>query len=270
MATAEGLMASLVQTVRGWRAEAIAGVLLASALVAGVIFAIVVERHDFVTALYFAVSAFQTSGLIAPSIDTSKGGDPFPPIFIAALCIVGVPLWGITVGKMVELMIVENCDRLQSPTEIDKLEHRLATEAALSRRRSAGDSAAAAENSHSSPAELAVGRAEFFELWLVEVGLVTAEAIDVVQFEFDLLRRGTSEVTCRELAARLRYLQLIRKNRSIRGSWFAWRTSEGACDQQPGHSPTDTDNSSVASLSEAPTTATPRPRSCGHAEITSI
>ena len=182
---------------------------LAVIVATGVTFGLVSKKWDFVTSLMFIVSACQTSGLVEPGIQPLDGA--WPSVFVAFLCVAGVPVWAYCIGKIATLLAHKEQAYRRLLFAGDRL--RRADDALVNRLRI---------DDCTSP--VTIDRAGFLELCLLQNGTVSEEVLASIRQEHQGLRKDLeklrfakestqaaipSEVDLSVVSLRLRFLQLV-------------------------------------------------------------
>jgi len=204
---------------KGWAASQRKGLFLAWGLFAAVLavgtaWGLVDRKWDFVTSLLFIVSACQTSGLVAPGITISDG--PWPSVFVTILCMVGVPVWGYTLGATASFIAEW---RLAQERLFSAVDRQRGAEEAWARRVQTVSSVC---DSPESARSLPIDRAAFLELWLLRNDLVNEATLETIKVEFDSLKApgepdGTVELW--KMSLRQRFLQLVALQLAEPGDW---------------------------------------------------
>ena len=211
----------------------IGAVITACVLLTGVLYGVYSEHWSFTRSLLFVVSMCQTSGLQAPSVDASTGA--WPAVFVAALALVGVPVWAYTIAAIASKiahdrqqhwMLTEAIAR-EERAEAAYLRHRGRLEgeareggpAAMQLGSTAGTTSAMRHTATSgrlssthygaSTMPSAIDRSVFMELWMLRCGALSEEHLATIDHEYALLRDRHGAVTLEALSKRLRFLQLV-------------------------------------------------------------
>lgn len=177
-----------------WQGLAIGACAVALVLVAGVFYGVVYEQWSFITSLFFIVSLCQTSGLQAPSVTPASGA--WPCLFVAALCLVGVPLWAYVVGASASYLAQRERQRQNL---LDALNREQRAESSFIRH---------AHDHHQLDVrpDTILSRSMFLELFLLRNGLVSEDVLWTVDEEFEQLRKSGT-LTLQRLTMRLQQLQ---------------------------------------------------------------
>ena len=201
-------------------------VLLLAVMIAGLIYGLVNEKWNFVTSLLFIVSACQTSGLVEPNV--SRNDNAWPSVFIAFLCVVGVPVWSYTLGSCATLLAQWRQNRRHI---LHTFERQRKAEGAFHRRlqhlqASEATSLCCTSGGCGTPGDArAVDRAEFMTLWLLRNDMVSEAALASMESEFEFLRADQSsklrsdKVELWKMSLRLRHKQLVALGLADGGSW---------------------------------------------------
>ena len=201
-------------------------VLLLLVIIAGLVYGAVNEHWNFVQSLLFIVSACQTSGLIEPGV--TRDDDAWPSVFIAFLCVVGVPVWSYTMGSFATLLAQWRQNRRHI---LHVFERQRAAEEAYQRRLQTvhakeATSLCCTPGGCSGPGEArAVDRAEFMTLWLLRNDMVSEEALAQMSAEFEFLRADQGgkaaggEVELWKMSLRLRHKRLVALGLTDADSW---------------------------------------------------
>merc|ERR1712007_11571 len=136
-------------------------------LVMGVLFAMHHEEWDFVTSLYFAISALSTAGLQGVNKEDQEN---FPWLFVSFFCLFGVPMFGLVVGQSANIFIDQYIEadalkRLRGPITRDEF--------------NTVKSLFSNDNSES------VNRCEFFILEMMRLGNLDDHQINRIRSEFE-------------------------------------------------------------------------------------
>lgn len=176
-----------------WVGLAISTTLVLLLIVSGIVYGMVYEHWSFARSLLFIVSLLQTSGLEAPSIGPGSGA--WPCLFVAALCLVGVPLWAFVIGSAASY-IAQRASRHHALLE------------ALRRERSA-EATFARRHAHLNLAvDSLIDRQTFLELWLLRNGLVTEETMRAVDAEYGRMTADGEGLTLGCLVQQLQRIQM--------------------------------------------------------------
>lgn len=154
----------------------------------GIIWGIIDQGWDLITAAHFAVSALATGGLTAPPVDPATGILPTgPALFCGFYCLLGIPLMALTLGifarVLVEGYIIEeelvNMARPLSPSEF------LFARQSLRSRNNAGyyyfDESNADENG------VMLQLSDYIVLQLMRQGKLSLESFLVMQRQYEML-----------------------------------------------------------------------------------
>lgn len=141
-------------------------------LVMGVWFAMHHEEWDFVTSLYFAISALSTAGL--QGVNKEDRLD-FPWLFVSLFCLFGVPMFGLVVGQSANIFIDQYIEadalkRLKAPITREEFNQ--------------------VKGLFSNDGSESVNRCEFFILEMIRLGNLDDHQIDRIRSEFE--ERDTS------------------------------------------------------------------------------
>ena len=178
---------------------------LFAVITAGVVYGLAWSRWNFVTSLLFIISACQTSGLIEPGITPRDG--TWPSMFIAFLCVFGVPIWSYCMAKLAMFLAYRQQGNRRLLFAAD-------------RQRKAEEAYAARHHVIGKPLPR-VDHAGLLELYLLRNGKVTEEALAAVRREFEGLQADVARakgmavadappaVELRIVSLRLRFLQLV-------------------------------------------------------------
>lgn len=137
-------------------------------LLLGILFGMFHEKWDFMTSLYFSVSALSTAGLQAISQDDDLK-ENFPWLFVSFYCLFGVPLFGLVIGQSANIFIDQYIEadahrRLKEPITRDEFD-RVKT-------------LFSPDNSES------VSQCEFFILEMIRLGNLDEQQIERIRSEF--------------------------------------------------------------------------------------
>jgi len=136
-------------------------------VIMGILFAMYHEKWDFVTSLYFAISALSTAGLQGINKEDKEN---FPWLFVSLFCMFGVPMFGLVVGQSANIFIDQYIEadalrKLREPirrVEFDKVKTMFSP-----------------DNSES------VSRCEFFILEMIRLGNLDEDQINRIRYEFE-------------------------------------------------------------------------------------
>lgn len=143
----------------------------------GVTWGMVDQGWDVITATHFAVSALATGGLTAPEVNADGILPAGPAIFCGIYCLVGIPLFALTLGHYARVLVsgqVAALEREALTRPMTKQEFELA--------------------SHLTTQDDVVHLSDFIVLQLLRQGKLTAEAVQVMKEHFEALdsnRSGT-------------------------------------------------------------------------------
>lgn len=148
----------------------------------GIVWGIVDQQWDPITAAHFAVSALATGGLTAPQCGEDGILPAEPAIFCGIYCLFGIPLFALTLGHFARFLVAGHV----SAMERRALNHPLSREEyELAAHLTTGDSL--------------VHLSDFIVLQLLRQGKITAETIQVLKQNFELLDvRQTGSLTIKE------------------------------------------------------------------------
>ena len=201
-----------------WKSLAKGFLLLVLINIIGVVYGIWYEKWNFVTSLFFIISAAQSSGLVEPGITGTS--ESWPAVFVALLCIAAVPTWAFCVAKAASILAEREQSTRRLLSAVDR--QRKAEEAYLRRLAQRAEGEAQAR---------AVDHAGFLELWLLRNGLVTEQALSTIRSEFKQLQQVTAPgsaprdptkppmVDLATVSLRLRFLQLCALGLVAPDSW---------------------------------------------------
>lgn len=136
----------------------------------GILWGIVDQGWDPITATHFAVSALATGGLTAPDVNEYGILPAKPSIFCGVFCLLGVPLFALTLGHFAKVLVSGHVAALER--------------AALARPISADDFALAARLTTD---DSVVHLSDFIVLQLLRQGKLTKEAIYALKHNFEML-----------------------------------------------------------------------------------
>lgn len=129
------------------------------------------QKWDPITATHFAVSALATGGLTAPDVNADGILPPDPAIFCGVFCLLGIPLFALTLGHFARVLVSEHVAALEREAltrPITQAEYDLAAKL-------------------TTPKDNVVHLSDFIVLQLLRQGKLTVEAMEVLKHNFDLL-----------------------------------------------------------------------------------
>lgn len=188
---------------------------------AGVLYGLLYEEWNFVTSLYFIVSACQTSGLVPPTIDAFSSAGTFPSLFVTLLVVLGVPLWAYTIGKASLLMISIEQSRKRILNAVER--ERSAEQAfanALHRVQKGRHRLSWQDEEGATGVQ--VSELGFFVLWMLRNGLIDEPNLKSLMEEFDVLKEEQESylsVPLWKVVARLRFWQSVELGLIDESAW---------------------------------------------------
>jgi Ca2+-binding EF-hand superfamily protein len=136
----------------------------------GILWGMLDQGWDPITATHFAVSALATGGLTAPQVNADGILPARPSIFCGVFCLLGIPLFALTLGHFAKVLVSDHIAELER--------------AAWARPMSAADFELA---SHLTTDDSVVHLSDYIVLQLLRQGKLTRHAIDALKNNFELL-----------------------------------------------------------------------------------
>ena len=136
----------------------------------GISWGMIDQGWDFITATHFAVSALATGGLTAPEVNAEGILPARPAIFCGVYCLLGIPLFALTLGHFAYVLVAEQVAALEREAltrPMTKQEYELA--------------------SHLTTKDDVVHLSDFIVLQLLRQGKLTVEAVQVLKENFEML-----------------------------------------------------------------------------------
>jgi EF-hand domain pair len=134
----------------------------------GITWGMMSQHWDIITATHFAVSALATGGLTAPNVNPDTGILPAEPaIFCGIYCLLGIPLFALTLGQFAKLLILDHVSAMEVEAwnrPMTKAEYDLAC--------------------HLTTTDDVVHLSDFIVLQLLRQGKLSAEAVQVMMQNF--------------------------------------------------------------------------------------
>lgn len=138
----------------------------------GVSWGMVDQHWDIITATHFAVSALATGGLTGPDVNADGILPPGPSIFCGVYCLLGIPLFALTLGHFARVLVSGHIAALErsawASRPMTKQEYDLASHLVT-------------------PQDDLVHPSDFIVLQLLRRGKLTAEAVQLMKENFDRL-----------------------------------------------------------------------------------
>ena len=143
----------------------------------GILWGMLNQHWDPITATHFAVSALATGGLTAPDVNRDGILPAEPAIFCGVYCLLGIPLFALTLGHFARFLVAGHVAALEA--------------SALTRPLSRAEFDLA---KHLTSKDSVVHLSDFVVLQLLRQGKLSLESIEVLKHNFELLdsdRSGT-------------------------------------------------------------------------------
>jgi Ca2+-binding EF-hand superfamily protein len=143
----------------------------------GILWGMLDQHWDPITATHFAVSALATGGLTAPDVNQDGILPAEPAIFCGVFCLLGIPLFALTLGHFARVLVSGHVAAMEA--------------SALTRPLSRAEFDLA---KHLTTKDSVVHLSDFVVLQLLRQGKLSLEAIEVLKQNFELLdsdRSGT-------------------------------------------------------------------------------
>jgi Ca2+-binding EF-hand superfamily protein len=143
----------------------------------GIMWGILNQHWDPITATHFAVSALATGGLTAPDVNPDGILPAQPAIFCGVFCLLGIPLFALTLGHFARVLVSGHVAAMEA--------------SALTRPLSRAEFDLA---KHLTTRDSVVHLSDFVVLQLLRQGKLSLEAIEVLKQNFEMLdsdRSGT-------------------------------------------------------------------------------
>lgn len=143
----------------------------------GILWGMLDQHWDPITATHFAVSALATGGLTAPDVNPDGILPAEPAIFCGVFCLLGIPLFALTLGHFARVLVSGHVAAMEA--------------SALTRPLSQAEFDLA---KHLTTKDSVVHLSDFVVLQLLRQGKLSLEAIEVMKHNFELLdsdRSGT-------------------------------------------------------------------------------
>lgn len=136
----------------------------------GILWGILDQHWDPITATHFAVSALATGGLTAPQVNSDGILPAKPSLFCGMYCLLGIPLFALTLGHFAKVLVNKHV------AETERV--------ALTRPLSPADFEVA---KHLTTEDSVVHLSDFIVLQLLRQGKLTREGIKILKQKFELL-----------------------------------------------------------------------------------
>ena len=168
----------------------------------GIVWGMLDQDWDPITATHFAISALATGGLTAPPVNSDGILPAEPAIFCGFYCLFGIPLMAITFGHFARVLVSDHVAAMErwaltrpitaTDYEIAKqyLIHFRGTRTEYSHHRVKsilGRGRQQHEHPSSSPSWRGLRLSDFIVLQIFRQGRISVEAINILKKEFDLL-----------------------------------------------------------------------------------
>jgi Ca2+-binding EF-hand superfamily protein len=136
----------------------------------GILWGMLDQHWDPITATHFAVSALATGGLTAPDVNPDGILPAGPAIFCGVFCLLGIPLFALTLGHYARVLVSGHVAAIEA--------------SALTRPLSGAEFDLA---KHLTTRDSVVHLSDFVVLQLLRQGKLSLEAIEVLKENFELL-----------------------------------------------------------------------------------
>lgn len=153
-------------------------------MILGISWGMIRQKWDIITAIHFAVSALATGGLTAPQVNAQGVLSPEPAIFCGMYCLLGIPLFALTLGHFARVLVAEHIaamERRALERPITQEEYELAAHL-------------------TTPKDNLVHLSDFIVLQLLRQGKLSFDAIRALKQNFDVLDTDQSGVLSLEQA----------------------------------------------------------------------
>lgn len=168
-------------------------------VILGIVWGMLDQGWDPITATHFAISALATGGLTAPPVDANGILPPEPAIFCGLYCLFGIPLMAITFGHFARVLVSGHVAAMEewaltrpiTATDYEiaktyliksregKINPDFYAPRSILRRRN--------ETPSSCPSWRGLRLSDFIVLQIFRQGRISVEAIDILRKEFELL-----------------------------------------------------------------------------------
>ena len=157
------------------------------------------QGWDPITATHFAISALATGGLTAPPVNSNGILPAHPAIFCGCYCLFGIPLMAITFGHFARVLVSDHVAAMEEwalTRPITATDYESAKQYLMKTRTEKADSHTSKSiiqrrrqhETSSSPATWRGLRlSDFIVLQILRQGRISAETINILTKEFDLL-----------------------------------------------------------------------------------
>lgn len=176
---------------RAWRLENRIFSVFLLWLSGGIAWGILDQKWDPITATHFAVSALATGGLTGPNVNADGILPADPAIFCGVFCLLGIPLFALTLGHFARVLVAEHVAALERSAltrPITQSEYDLAARL-------------------TTPKDNVVHLSDFIVLQLLRQGKLSVEGMEVLKHNFDLLDKDGNGALSLEEATRPLYSQ---------------------------------------------------------------
>ena len=171
-------------------------------VILGIVWGMLDQGWDPITATHFAISALATGGLTAPPVDSNGILPPAPAIFCGLYCLFGIPLMAITFGHFARVLVsghVADMEEWALTRPITATDYEIAKQYLIKSKEGKINADNYASNrsllrmgrrqemSSSSPRWRGLRLSDFIVLQIFRQGRISVDAINILRNEFELL-----------------------------------------------------------------------------------
>lgn len=151
----------------------------------GILWGILDQKWDPITSIHFAVSALATGGLTAPDVNEDGILPADPAIFCGVFCLVGIPLFALTLGHFARVLIsghVAEMERFALTRPLTAAEYEIAAKLTTK--------------------DSFVHLSDFIVLQLLRQGRLSVEVIEALKQNFEMLdAKGNGSLTLEQVTS---------------------------------------------------------------------
>ncbi len=170
-------------------------------VILGIVWGMLDQGWDPITATHFAISALATGGLTAPPVDSNGILPPEPAIFCGLYCLFGIPLMAITFGHFARVLVSGHVAAMEEwalTRPITATDYEIAKQYLIKSKEGKINVDNYASNrsllrmgrqemSSSSPRWRGLRLSDFIVLQIFRQGRISVDAINILRNEFELL-----------------------------------------------------------------------------------